>query len=200
MKLPGRWALMATIFLTACAHVPLQVADGLTFDQRRARLEAASRWTMRGRIAVVAGNDGFNGRFSWRQLGNALDLRVRGPLGAGAVAIHGDSELLTVTARGAETPVTITNPEAELPALLGWWVPVRSVPNWLLGIPDDDYPASESFDADGLVAVFFQRGWRVQVQRYQISEDILIPAQLQLDYGDLRLKLIIDGWVVDELD
>jgi outer membrane lipoprotein LolB len=200
MKLAGLCALAAFIFLAGCTHVPVKVADGLTFEQRRALLAASPRWTMRGRIAVVAGDEGFNGRFSWRQLDDGLDLRVRGPLGAGAMAIRGDARQLTVTARGADEPVTITDPEAELPALLGWWVPVRSVPDWLLGIPDRDYPATESFAADGLLAAFSQRGWRVQVQRYQLAENVLIPAQLQLDHEDLRLKLIIDGWVIDKLD
>jgi outer membrane lipoprotein LolB len=155
---------------------------------------------MRGRIAVVAGGEGFSARFSWTQRADALDLRIRGPLGVGAMAIRGDGDKLSVLARGAQAPVMIADPETELPSLLGWWVPVRSVPSWLLGVPDTAYPATESFDGDGRLSGFQQRGWQVEVLDYQLASEVLIPAQLQLDHGDLRVKLIVDSWSIDKLD
>ena len=200
MRLAGLAALTALTTLVACVHVPVQVADGLTFPQRQARLAGLEQWSMRGRIAVVAGDEGFSGRFSWIQRDDALELRIRGPLGAGAMAIAGDAERLLVTARGATEPVTINDPERELPGILGWWVPVRSVPAWLLGIPDGGYAASPSFDAEGLLASFEQRGWQVQVMRYQLVDQTLIPAQLQLDHRDLSMKVIVDGWTASRAD
>ncbi len=199
MKAAGLVALSALI-LVACAHVPVEVDDGLTFSERQAQLRGVAQWSMRGRLAVAAGDEGFSGRFSWVQRDGVLDLRVRGPLGAGAVAIQGDAEHLTVTARGSSEPVQISDPERELTHLLGWWVPVRSVPAWLLGIPDDNYPAAPVFDADGLVANFQQRNWLVAVQRYQLLENTLIPARLDLIHQDLSLKVIVDSWVVDYPD
>ncbi len=200
MKLAGRVALAALSLLAGCVHVPVEVADGLTFPQRQAYLAGIANWSMRGRIAVAAGEEGFSGRFSWTQRDEALDLRIRGPLGSGAMAIQGDPQQLTVTSRGATEPLSMAEPERELRAVLGWWVPVNSVPAWLLGIPDADYPAAESFQADGLLASFEQRGWQVRLQRYQIAENVLIPARLQLEHRELTLKVIIDSWAVDELD
>ena len=200
MRLAGQAALTALTLQVACAHVPAKLADDLTYDERRTRLAAITDWSMRGRIAVTAGDDGFSGRFSWTQRADVMDLRIRGPLGAGAMAIQGSRSHLTVTARGATEPLSISDPERDLPGLLGWWVPVGSVPAWLLGIPDGAYPVATSFGEDGLVARFEQRDWEVELERYQLAEGLLIPARLELGHRDLTLNIIVDSWVVEALN
>ena len=200
MKGPGRLAVTAATLLAACAHVPVKVADGLAYEERRSRLAALTDWSLRGRIAVVAAEEGFSGRFSWVQRHEQMDLRIRGPLGAGAMAIQGSPQHLTVTARGISEPLAMDDPEQELRAVLGWWVPVSSVPAWLKGIPDDAYPARASFGADGLLERFEQRGWRVALTHYQLVGELLVPARLELEHTDLKLKLIVDRWDLDGLN
>ena len=45
-----------------------------------------------------------------------------------------------------------------------------------------------------LLASFEQRDWFVAVQSYQLLENTLIPARLELTHQDLSLKLIVDSW------
>lgn len=194
-----RWLLpaIAVLLLPACAHLPVG-SDGLSYDARRAALTTVDAWEMRGRLAVDTGGRGFQGRFEWHQRADALDLTVRSPLGAGVLQVAGTPSSMTFTARG-ETR-TLTDPEAELSALLGWWLPVGSLHAWLLGLTDPKFRASSENGADGTLAAFEQRQWRVAFPTYQLATlsdrapGVLVPRRIDLTHGALKLKLTIDDW------
>jgi outer membrane lipoprotein LolB len=187
--------LAALVALAGCAAQRPVGTDGLSFEERRARLEAVDAWAARGRLAVATAERGFQGSFEWRQAGEQLDLTVRGPLGGGVLRVSGRADDLTVTARG-ETHV-LADPEAELSALLGWWLPVGSVGDWLLGMPDSAFRATVEPGSDGTLAGFDQREWRVDYPSYQRAggdAGVLVPRRIDLAHGDLTLRVTIDGW------
>ena len=195
-----RWWLpaIAVLLLPACAHLPVG-SDGLSYDARRAAFTGVDAWEMRGRLAVdTGGRGGFQGSFDWHQRADALDLAVRGPLGAGVLRVAGTPSNMTFTARG-ETH-TLTDPEAELSALLGWWLPVGSLHAWLLGLTDPTFRASSENGADGTLAAFDQRQWRVALPTYQLATlsgrapGVLVPRRIDLAHGELKLRLTIDDW------
>ena len=190
-------AILAAAALCGCASLPVG-SDGLGLDQRRAALDSIGAWEMRGRLTVDTGDGGFQGSFNWRQQDDALDLAVRGPLRNGVLQVEGKPNALTVTARG-ETR-TLTDPETELSALLGWWLPVASLPHWLLGFPDRAFSASTEPGSDGTLAGLEQRLWRVSYPLYQLApiassnEEVLVPRRIDMTHGNLELKLTIDDW------
>jgi outer membrane lipoprotein LolB len=189
-------ALLAATALGACVSLPTGT-DGLNSAARRDRLEAVQAWEIRGRLTVDTGDGGFQGSFNWRQDGDALELIVRGPLRNGVLQVSGRPEALTVTARG-ETR-TLTDPETELSALLGWWLPVSSLADWLLGFPDRDFRATTEPGADGTLAALEQRLWRVVYPSYGLAplaagEQALIPSRIDLTHDELALRLTIDDW------
>jgi outer membrane lipoprotein LolB len=154
---------------------------------------------MRGRLTVDTGERSFQGSFNWQQHDDALDLVVRGPLRNGVLRVEGPPDELKVTARG-ETR-TLTDPETELSELIGWWLPVASLPHWLLGFPDDGFPAVTQPGADGTLAAIEQRLWRVDYADYglaapegDLGTKILVPHRLELTHGALALTLTIDDW------
>jgi len=191
------WPALALLVLPACAHLPVGT-DGLSYDDRRGELTAVDRWEMRGRLAVDTGERGFQGSFTWRQDRDTLELAVRGPLGAGVLQVIGEPSAMTVTARG-ETR-TLTDPEAQLSTLLGWWLPVGSLHAWLLGLPDSGFRASTELGTDGTLAAIEQRLWRVAYPTYQlaplegIAGGVLVPRRIDLAHGDLELRLTVDDW------
>ena len=194
-----RWWLpaIAVLLLPACAHLPVG-SDNLSYDARRAALATVDAWEMRGRLAVDTGGRGFSGRFEWHQRADALDLTVRSPLGAGVLQVTGTPSHMLLTARG-ETR-TLSDPEAELSALLGWWLPVGSLHAWLLGLTDPAYRATSETGADGTLAAFEQREWRVALPTYQVATlagrapGVLVPRRIDLTHGELKLRLTIDDW------
>jgi outer membrane lipoprotein LolB len=153
---------------------------------------------MRGRLVVDSGDRGFQGSFNWRQRGDELELIVRGPLRNGVLRVEGRPEALTVTARG-ETR-TLTDAEAELSELIGWWLPVASLPDWLLGLPDRDFRALTVPGADGTLAALEQRQWRADYPEYGLTPldgaaaQVLVPRRVELTHETLALTLTIDEW------
>jgi outer membrane lipoprotein LolB len=195
----SRWlaVIAAGLLLSACANLPVG-NDGLSLARRQASLDAVPAWEMRGRLAVDTGERAFQGSFSWRQDADALDLAVRGPLGAGVLHVAGTPAELTFTARGETRK--LTDPESELSALLGWWLPVASLHAWLLGLPDADYRASTEPGTDGTLAALEQRLWRVAYPAYQLAPlegtpmGVLVPRRIDMQHGELMLRLTIDDW------
>jgi outer membrane lipoprotein LolB len=191
-------ALLAAALLGGCATLPTGT-DGLNLEQRRERLQSVDAWEMRGRLSVDTGERSFQGSFNWLQNGDALELVVRGPLRNGVLQVEGRPDALTVRARG-ETQ-TLTDPETELSELIGWWLPVASLPDWLLGFPDKEFRAVTMPGADGTLASIEQRLWRVDYPAYGLAatsgetgSQALVPRRIDMTYGALTLKLTIDDW------
>lgn len=184
--------LLAAALLGACAHLPVG-GDGLSFEERRARLEAFAHWEMRGRLAVDTPDaGGFQGSFEWRQAADHLSLAVRGPLGAGALRVAGTPSALEVTSRGETW--ALRDPETELSEMLGWWLPVASLRDWLLGLPDRDHRVRVEPGPEGVVESLEQRLWRLDYVTYQLREGLLIPRRIDMSHGALRVRLTVDSW------
>lgn len=190
-------ALLAAASLTACATVRVGT-DGRGFEERRDVLEAIDSWEMRGRLTVDTGDGAFQGRFTWRHEQGSLELVVRNFLGAGVLQVAGPRDALTVTARG-ETR-TLVDPERELSELVGWWLPIGSLPAWLVGLPDPDFRAATELQSDGTLAAFEQRLWHAAYPAYQLADGagstgtVLVPRRIDLTHENLELKLTIDEW------
>jgi outer membrane lipoprotein LolB len=191
--------LLAAASLAACASQRVRTdTDGRDYEQRRNLLEAVDSWQMRGRLTVDTGDRAFQGRFSWRQDVGSLELIVRNTLGAGVLRVAGPRDALTVTARG-ETQ-TLVDPERELSELVGWWLPIGSLPAWLVGLPDPDFRAETEPGVDGTLAAFEQRLWRAAYPAYRLADGangtgaLLVPRRIDLTHENLRLRLTIDEW------
>jgi len=184
-------AAVAALGLSGCAHVETG-EDGLSYPQRRARLEDVTHWEMRGRIAVNTGEQAFQGRFQWRQEDETLDLAIRNPLGAGIMAVSGPPDRLTLRARGETWE--LSDPEPELSALLGWWLPVRSLSAWLLGLSDPAFSARERLGPARVLRSLEQRLWQLSYQSYQLAEGLLLPRRIDLIHGNLELRITVDRW------
>jgi outer membrane lipoprotein LolB len=197
MKRRAACVAAAAASLCACASLPTGT-DGRNLEQRRETLEAVGAWEMRGRLTVDTGDRAVQGRFNWRQSDDALELVVRNPLGAGILRVMGPPDSLEVTARG-ETR-TLTDPEAELSELIGWWLPVASLPHWLLGLPDEGFRAETQPGTDGTLASLEQRLWHVTYPAYGLApiddtgKQVLVPRRIELTHETLALTLTIDDW------
>ncbi|MGD8808607.1 MAG: lipoprotein insertase outer membrane protein LolB [Gammaproteobacteria bacterium] len=196
MSLPAApWlTAAAALVLFGCANLSTRepVRADRSFDARAAALNAVTHWEMRGRIAVDTGEDAWQGRFNWWQEGETLRLVIRGPVGGRAVEITGDGNTLTVRAR-RETHV-LSDPEAQLSELLGWWMPISSLPSWLLGLPDERFSSSSAVLRSGLLRGLEQRDWVMRYGDYARHDTALIPAGITFVHPPLELVVTIDDW------
>lgn len=205
-RLPGRsrglraflTAGLAGILAGGCGTLPTAgegdaVWDGLGYEERRSRLLETPDWRMNGRIAVNTGAEAFQGRFRWRLAGGEVELSISNPLGLSVLQVSGPPDRLTVTARGETWE--LADPEPELSAMLGWWLPVRSLDAWLLGHADPDFGADLGLNpARTELRTLDQRLWRLTYQSYRLHEGLLLPRRIDLAHGELELRVIVDGW------
>ncbi len=185
----------ALFVISGCAasRPSVDLPDISSWEQRQAVLSSIVDWEFKGRIAVKAGDEGFNGKFNWTQTGDNFFATVGGPLGIGTVRIEGDDDVIVLTDEdGVET--VLIDPEAELYYRYGWTIPVASLRYWALGIPDPSLPAETAFDEDGHLILIEQSQWQVEISRYREAAGQQLPRSLTASNPDTRVRMVIDRW------
>ena len=170
-------------------------------DERIARLSTLTEWSMEGRIAVKQSSGGGQGRLSWQQAGNTTDIRLAGPLGAGAMNIHWVPEEVTVRGADLDLQHRYSGEDAAekfLAEQLGWSFPAGSIRYWLLGIPNPAYPYRQQFSISGELLSIQQLEWLVEYQRFALVDGRSLPTKLQVEGSDVRLRLVVDDWNLSE--
>ncbi|MEJ2297447.1 MAG: lipoprotein insertase outer membrane protein LolB [Woeseiaceae bacterium] len=191
--------LAALVLVGACATTrdAVDLPDIGSWPARTAVLGNISDWQFRGRIAVKAGDEGFNGKFDWTQRGDAFDASVGGPLGVGTVRIEGDGRSVVLTDKDG-TATRLEDTESELRWRYGWTIPVDSLRYWALGIPDPAVPAVTELDDGGRLARLEQSNWTVEIPRYREGGGQQMPRILTATNGDTRVRMVIDRWLFFE--
>jgi outer membrane lipoprotein LolB len=188
--------LMVLILAGGCATTreSVDLPEIGSWEDRNAVLGNIREWEFRGRIAVKAGDEGFNGKFNWAQRYDAFNATVAGPLGIGTVRIEGDGQSVVLTDKdGVET--ALNDAERELRYRYGWTIPVASLRYWVLGIPDPSVPAVTELDDHGRLVRLEQSDWVVQISRYRDGGGQQMPRILSATNPDTRVRMVIDRWL-----
>jgi len=191
----GGFLGVCLILISACVTTrpTVELPDISSWEQRQEVLGGIVNWQFKGRIAVKAGDEGFNGKFNWTQTGDDFRARVGGPLGIGTVRIEGHDRVVTLTDKdGVET--VLEDPEYELYYRYGWTIPVASLRYWALGIPDPSMPAETELDESGRLLRLVQSKWVVTISRYRGSAGQQLPRTLTASNPDTRVRMVIDKW------
>lgn len=183
------------VLLAGCAATreTIPLPDLATWELRNEVLGSLREWEFRGRIAVKAGDEGFNGKFNWSQNNDAFDASVGGPLGMGTVLIEGDGTRVVLTDKDGEK-TELQDAERELRYRYGWTIPVSSLRYWALGIPDPAAPSVSEFDDEGRLVRLEQRNWVVDISRYREGGGQQMPRILTATNPDTRVRMVIDRW------
>jgi len=180
--------------LAACRSAPPLLPPPEDWQVRRPQLQACEHFTLRGRVAVAAGEEGFNANVRWVQDGPRSQLTLEGPLGVGGaqVSASGD-ELRLVTSRGEQIESDAAH--AALVQRLGFDPPLGSLRYWVLGVPDPSQPATEALDPDEQhLQTLTQSGWRIEYDAYTRAGGEPLPARLTLQHDAVRVRLLVDNW------
>lgn len=185
-------ASVALLLVTGCATLPEPETPG-DWDARRAELQALNRWTLSGRVAVAAGDQGFSGGLTWNQSGTRADVELRGPVGGSAFAIRVDGSAFSVTDQHGE--VFSGDRARELVALhVGSDLPISELRYWLIGAPAPGAPHQETLGADARLALLDQSGWQIRYDRYRTAGTMTLPARVDVTNGMLRLRVAVQDW------
>ena len=165
---------------------------GLDWPARRAALQSREDFGLQGKVAVAAAGDGFSGHLRWVQQGTLCTLDLDGPLGVGGLRISSDGQRLDLTRPSGER-LDSDAARTELQDRLGFEPPLAHLRYWIQGVPDPALPAVETPDDAQRLSALTQDGWNITYTAYQDQPGGL-PQRLSLVRGDVRVRLIIDGW------
>jgi outer membrane lipoprotein LolB len=186
-------ALLLLTLLAGCVTRVERLPVGTSWEARRAALQQRERFDFKGRVAVAAGQEGFNARLRWLQDGGRTRLSLDGPLGVGGAEVSLDGSSLSVTtSRGQRLDDDAAR--AELAARLGFEPPLRSLRYWVQGVPDPALPATEKLDAQRRLASLEQEGWSVEYATYRSAGAEWLPERMTLRREAVRVRLLVDGW------
>ena len=190
-------ALGALLASGGCSTMGIDKGEGdqQAWGERQGALAPLDRWDLEGRVAIDAGRDGYSGSLSWAQDGESLDFRFKGPLGFGGLRIWGGAESLTVKTHKGET-FTVTDPERDFGARLGWSLPIRSMRYWMAGIPAPGAPFEAAVDGRGRPTRLVQQGWTVTYAEYQTVGGLELPKRLEIVRDDVRIKVVAERWTM----
>jgi outer membrane lipoprotein LolB len=187
-------ALCALLVLSACAtQRGSELPELDDWQVRQQVLSGIDNWGFTGRIAVSAGDDGFNGNLHWEQRREYFDARLSGPLGAGSVRINGDTDTIKVTDNDG-TVTELADAERALQRVYGWDIPLASLRYWALGIPDPAIPSESFFTTQGDLSHLQQGGWRVSIDQYRESAGQNMPRRITAVRDATRVRLVVDRW------
>lgn len=190
------WLSISLIALSGCATTRqgTSLPDLSNWELRQEVLGGLREWQFKGRIAVKAGDEGFDGKFNWSQKDDAFTATVGGPLGIGMVRIEGDDRSIVLTEKdGAET--VLVDAELELYYRYGWTIPIASLRYWALGIPDPRTPAETQIDERGRLVQLRQNDWVVEISRYREEAGQEMPRNLTATNTNTRVRMVIDKWI-----
>lgn len=192
--------LALVLWLAGCQTVPKPVAPSAApaeviagWPARRAQLQARRQFTAQGRIGVVAGSDGFNGRLRWVQDGTRSSVSLDGPLGVSGVRIVNDAGALTLTTPSGEA-LDSQAAHDELVRRMGFEPPLASLRFWLQGVPDPGSPSTETTNEQGYLGSLVQSDWTVTFSAYMQTADGALPQKLTVTRGSVRVRLVLDSW------
>lgn len=186
-------AALVIAALAACRTTPPPTGGG-AWEVRRPQLQAQSHFELKGRVAVAAGNEGFNANLHWTQDGERSLVTLGGPLGVGGAQITASgADLSLVTSRGEHMDSAAAH--AALEARLGFDPPLSSLRYWVLGVPDPGSPFTEALDAQSQrLSGLMQAGWRIDYTAYTAVGTQSLPSRLTLQRDAVRVRLLVDDW------
>ena len=174
-----------------CATAPVGPVAG---DQHAA-LQQLDDWSLKGRVAIAAGTEGFSGGIVWRQQGPHAGIELRGPLGGQALTIEVDGDRFVV-ADGEGARLEGAEAERLVRERIGAALPMTEMRYWLLGIPAPGLPFRETAAPDGSLQSLEQSAWQVQVLRRTTAGSYVLPARIEMSTTGLRLRLSVTDWQV----
>jgi outer membrane lipoprotein LolB len=185
------------LLLSACATRP---ASNIVLDaaQQSVLLRALPEYTLEGRVAVRAGEEGFQASVHWRQRNEISEVRLAGPFGAGALQVRFDGRQLTLTTARGET-LRGEDASMTLRQQLGFDPPIAELRHWLLAdaAPPDASAVIEA-GANGRPASLQQQDWQIAFEDYRPQDlqrsVVQMPRRVIATRADVRLRLVVDRW------
>lgn len=147
---------------------------------------------LKGRVAVNLDGRGYSARLRWHHEATSDALWLYSPVGSTIATLVADGERATLVTAKKES-FSSDNVQELTREVLGWDLPLTGLRYWVLGLADPGVPVTSLEQDDQLrIKQLAQRDWQIDYLAY--AGDSPLPSSMVLRYGDLRMRLLIDGW------
>jgi outer membrane lipoprotein LolB len=178
--------LVLVLCLPACTDLPLKSGEQYKISANKS-MAALKTWSFEGRLAVNDGQESWSASLEWTHTEARDEIRLSGPLGQGAAVIVLTQDLVTID-KGDGQIYQSNQLDEFIQQQLGIAVPVSALRFWVLGIPQPEKPAVEIKEG------FEQVNWQVHYGQMQKVGQAWLPRKMNVEYQDVKLKLVIDQW------
>lgn len=192
--------ILVYLAIGGCATLP-EPADRAAVDQRRFKdreveIDSHQDWTLNGRVAIKAQNEGWTARIRWVQRGENFDIRVIAPFGRGTFQIAGVPGQVALTGPDGEV-YSAAAPEALMQSQLGWSLPLTGLRYWVRGITEPNGAIEQlNLDPEARLRDLQQSGWRVSVLDYRAVDMLELPGRLFMLSERLEVRMAIENWAL----
>ena len=137
-------------------------------------------------------------RFRWIRNSIKDDIYIFTVLGNSLAQISIENgKTLVITSQG--NIYKGDSPEKVIREVLGWSLPVKGLQFWLLGKSDPRANVlEETRDNLNRITGFSQQGWLIKYATF--AEKQPLPKKIMLNYNELKLRIIVDRWMIGNLD
>jgi len=187
------YALMASQ-LWACASMETSknVVDPTLVAGNDAKVLVLKEWRLLGRLSARNGKESWLTKLEWKHNIWVDDLTFSTSLG-GVVATlaYAGNTIIFAASDGVKREVT----EQELQAKIGYSPPLQHLKFWVRGVPNPTLSFQKIENNLVGVRAFHQGGWRVELGRFELLDDVVLPAKVMLSRNDLTMKIVVDQWL-----
>ena len=185
--------------LSGCTTLKLPTGPQTTFkkqswQQRRLALEKVQRWKIDGAFSIRQPNNSSIANYEWQQSGKTYNIRINSSLGIYSVVIAGKPGRITLR-RSDNKSFSARSPEQLMQQQLGWRLPLSNLFYWLRGLPAPG-KYQPRFGRYGHLVNLQQQGWHVQFSQYVTVNGVDMPRILQLQSGNLTVRIAIKHWKI----
>ena len=193
--------LVCCVCLSACVPSKPMTSptSSLGSAERKVWLNSLKAWEVSGRFAVTKQDEGTSGSFEWSQLSKEnYQIHFYGPFGAGNTHLTAYFHHIIWEDNSGQT-VALT-PEELFYNKTGFFFPVSFLQDWILGRPAPIVTFGKVYDPQwdqqSRLVSFVQAGWRINYLAYTPVEQGELPSKMELTHNDIKLKLIMNSWVL----
>lgn len=197
MSLSSKWVQLAAVLsLTGCAALqpqPEPSSDAATHQQHLATLADIKAFNLQGRIGVQTEGRGFSGSTRWQHAAAQDDIALFSPMGGQVANINATSKGVVLVDSDGKS-YRAEDAESLTQKTLGWQLPMKGLPDWVLGRPAPGLVEDAHWDQAGRLTRLKQHGWDISYAQYQQSQGYQLPGKVSLISPKLNLKLVIERW------
>ena len=183
--------LIAILLLSGCSMMTKESDIAYQPTSQQSPIYHLQKWQIDGRIALNSKEENWQANLEWTHQPQNDLLKLSGPLGQGGAIIKLTPYNVSID-QGGNDVQSSNEPEKFIAQQLGLSVPVHALSHWIVGLPE---PSEENQQTE---KGFSQLNWQIYYKSMKPVKEYLLPQSLIVSNSQVKLKIFIDQWTLDD--